>query len=376
MQEEGPGRRAVRARASVFGVTQSLLDRADLRTRVRKALRLFLRRQRARLAEIDPEALLPVADAIDALVLEGGKRLRPAFAYWGYRGAGGPDADVVVATVTALELVQASALIHDDVMDGSATRRGEPAVHRRFASLHAGAGWRGDPEAFGTASAILLGDLCLVWSDELLHSAGLDPRTLARARPIFDEMRTEVTVGQYLDVQTQATGDTSTARASLVARFKSAKYTIEQPLLLGAALAGAPAAITKAYSAYGLPLGEAFQLRDDVLGVFGDPTATGKPAGDDLREGKRTVLVASAMETASPAELAEIRRSLGDPHLDADGVERLRALLVEVGALAAVERLIASLCDSALSVLATAEVDPEARSVLERLVVAATARDQ
>jgi geranylgeranyl diphosphate synthase type I len=182
--------------------------------------------------------------------------------------------------------------------------------------------------------------------------------------------------GQYLDMLEQVRATTSVQQARHVIRYKSANYTVAQPLLLGGALAGAPETLLRAYDGYGLALGEAFQLRDDVLGVFGDPTATGKPAGDDLREGKRTVLVASAMETASPAELAEIRRSLGDPHLDADGVERLRALLVEVGALAAVERLIASLCDSALSTLAAAEVDPEARSVLERLVVAATARDQ
>jgi geranylgeranyl diphosphate synthase, type I len=235
MHDGSPGGRAASGRASVVPVTTSSLDRADLRTRVHRALDAFLARERRRLAEIEQEALFPVADAIEALVLQGGKRLRPAFAYWGYRGAGGPDSDAVITTVAALELVQASALIHDDVMDGSATRRGEPAVHRRFAALHSASGWRGDAEAFGTASAILLGDLCLVWSDALLHTGGLDAETLARCRPVFDDMRMEVTVGQYLDVQTQATGNTSVARAGLVARFKSAKYTVEQPLLLGAA---------------------------------------------------------------------------------------------------------------------------------------------
>jgi geranylgeranyl diphosphate synthase type I len=374
MQGMGPDRRAASARDSVVGVTQSLLDRADLRTRVRKALGLFLRRQRVRLTEIEPDALLPVADAIEALVLHGGKRLRPAFAYWGYRGAGGADADEVMAAVAALELVQASALIHDDVMDGSATRRGEPAVHRRFAALHADAGWLGDADAFGTASAILLGDLCLVWSDELLHTAGLHPLTLAHARPIFDEMRTEVTVGQYLDVQTQATGDTSTARASLVARFKSAKYTIEQPLLLGAAIAGATATLTKAYSAYGLPLGEAFQLRDDVLGVFGDPAVTGKPAGDDLREGKRTYLVAAALETADRPGRALIEQRLGDAHLDPDGVTALREVIVASGALARTEARIDELTACALDALAGVDVDPEAAEVLTGLAAVATHR--
>jgi geranylgeranyl diphosphate synthase type I len=352
-------------------VTHPFLDRAELRERVRRALDGFLRRRRERLAEIEAVALAPVADAIEALVLGGGKRLRPAFAYWGYRGAGGADADEIVGAVAALELVQASALIHDDVMDGSETRRGEPAVHRRFANLHGDSGWRGDSDGFGTAAAILLGDLCLVWSDEMLHASGVDPVTLARARPVFDDMRTEVTIGQYLDVQTQATGDTSTARASLVARFKSAKYTIEQPLVFGAALAGDLGATARAYSAFGLPLGEAFQLRDDVLGVFGDPAVTGKPAGDDLREGKRTYLIAAAIEGAGAAVFDE---HLGDPELDEDGVALLRKTIVESGALRRTEERIAELTAEALAALAAADVTDEAREVLTGLAQAATQR--
>jgi geranylgeranyl diphosphate synthase type I len=349
------------------------LDRADLRARVEKSLAAFLSRQRERLAAID-DALLPVADLIEAFVLGGGKRLRPAFAYWGYRAAGGVDTDEVVASLAALELVQASALIHDDVMDGSDTRRGEPAVHRRSASAHRQAGWLGDPDAFGTASAILLGDLCLVWSDELLHSGGLDPATLARARPVFDEMRTEVTVGQYLDMHAQATGDTSLARASLIARFKSAKYTVERPLLLGAAVAAAPRPVQRAFSGYGLPLGEAFQLRDDVLGVFGDPAVTGKPAGDDLREGKRTYLVAAAFDGADESGRRLLASRLGDPTLDDSGVAALREVITGSGALARTEARIAELTESALSALGEVELAAAGAAVLVELAEAATQR--
>lgn len=351
----------------------SPLDRAGLRQRIDKALADFLSRQRGWLTTID-EALLPVAEAVEAFVLRGGKRLRPAFAYWGYRGAGGVDSDQVVASLAALEFVQASALIHDDLMDRSDTRRGEPAVHRRFALQHRTAGWGGDPDGFGDAAAILLGDLCLVWSDELLHSSGLSPETVARARPVFDEMRTEVTVGQYLDVLTQATGVTSVERASKVARYKSAKYTIERPMLLGAALAEAPVEIRTAYSGYGLPLGEAFQLRDDVLGVFGDPGQTGKPAGDDLREGKRTYLVAAAFEDTDPAGRALLTRRLGDPGLDAAGVDQLREIIVSSGALDRTERRIATLTDTALASLAEVRLDSESRQVLVDLAIAATRR--
>ncbi len=351
----------------------SPLERAGLRARVDKALTAFLGTQRSRLLGIDP-ALADVADALEAFVLGGGKRLRPAFAYWGYRGAGGLDSDAVVAAVSALELVQASALIHDDLIDRSDTRRGEPAVHRRFATRHTEAGWRGGAAAFGDSAAVLLGDLALVWSDELLHSAGVDVADLARARPVFDQMRTEVTVGQYLDVHTQATGDTSVERAGKVARFKSAKYTVERPLLIGAALAGADSALVRAYSDFGLPLGEAFQMRDDVLGVFGDPAQTGKPAGDDLREGKRTYLVAATFAAAPPADQDELARRLGDPGLDDAGVARLREIIATSGALTRTEERITVLTESALAALSTANMDPEAHTVLEQLAQAATHR--
>ncbi|MEU4236651.1 polyprenyl synthetase family protein [Actinoplanes sp. NPDC026619] len=346
---------------------------AGLRPRVGKALAAFLAGRRARLTGIDP-ALAEMSDALEAFVLGGGKRLRPAFAYWGYRGAGGADTDPVVAAVAALELVQASALIHDDLMDRSDTRRGEPSMHRRFERRHTAARWRGSPASFGDAAAVLLGDLALVWSDELLHVSGLAPAELTRARPVFDEMRTEVTVGQYLDVLTQATGDTSLERAGKVARFKSAKYTVERPLLLGAAIAGAPAAVHEAYTAFGLPLGEAFQLRDDVLGVFGDPSQTGKPAGDDLREGKRTYLVAAAFGALGDGQRDELDKALGDQSLTDDGVERLRSLIRDSGALAATEQRIDELMTASLAALAAAPIDEEARTVLGALADAATRR--
>ncbi|MGX6604228.1 polyprenyl synthetase family protein [Micromonosporaceae bacterium Da 78-11] len=351
----------------------SPVEQAGLRPRVDKALAAFLSEQRDRLAGIDP-ALAELSDALEAFVLGGGKRLRPAFAYWGFRGAGGVDSDQVVAAVSALELVQASALIHDDLMDRSDTRRGEPSVHRRFERRHTEARWRGGSAAFGDSSAVLLGDLALVWSDELLHSCGVGLVELARARPVFDGMRTEVTVGQFLDVLTQATGDTSIERAGKVARYKSAKYTVERPLLLGAALAGAAPELMAAYSAFGLPLGEAFQLRDDLLGVFGDPARTGKPAGDDLREGKRTYLVAAAFAELPDGPRAELDAGLGDQGLDDAGVERLRALIEGTGAPAATERRIDVLMDAALTALAAADIEDEARTVLRALADAATRR--
>jgi geranylgeranyl diphosphate synthase type I len=259
-------------------------------------------------------------------------------------------------------------------MDASDTRRGEPAVHRRFERMHADHGWDGDPRAFGAGAAILLGDLCLTWSDELLRRSGIAVSALLRARPVFDLMRTEVIAGQYLDVHAQVTADNSLQRASTVARYKSAKYTVERPLLLGAAMADARPRIKEVYSAYGLPLGEAFQLRDDILGVFGNPSQTGKPAGDDLREGKRTYLVAAAFAAADPATAIALRTGLGDPGLDENGVARLREIIVSTGALARTEERIANLTEASLAAVSRVRLAGGATKMLKDLARAATRR--
>ncbi len=349
------------------------VDRAGVRTRVEAALAGFLAARRGQLDAIDP-ALRPLAEAIEALVLGPGKRLRPAFGYWGYRGAGGEDRDEVVTALAALEFVQASALIHDDVIDASDTRRGEPAVHRRFEGHHHGGGWSGKADRFGIAAAILAGDLCMVWSDEMLHGSGCGPDALERARADFDAMRTEVTVGQYLDVLTQATADTSVERAGKVALYKSAKYTVERPLLIGAALHGAPDRIRAAYQEYGRALGEAFQLRDDVLGVFGDPAETGKPAGDDLREGKRTYLIATAFALADPARAGVLAEDLGDRLLDGPRIDRLREIIAETGARDRTEARIAELGTRALRALAEVDLAGGAAEVLTDLAADAITR--
>ncbi len=350
----------------------SPFDVDDLRPRVQKAVDDFISTQREIFDGVSDD-LDPLVEAVTDL-LSGGKRLRPAFCWWGYRGAGGADTEEALRAAAALEFLQACALIHDDVMDGSDTRRGMPSAHHRFAMLHRGSEWLGSPEAFGVGAAILLGDLCLSWADELLLTSGVPAEHLNAAKRVYDEMRTELMAGQYLDLLEQAVGGGSVERAMRVVRFKSAKYTIERPLHMGAALAGADADVLAAYSGYGLPLGEAFQLRDDVLGVFGDPGETGKPAGDDLREGKRTVLIATAMARATPAQAAQIRRHLGDPGLDATGVALLREVIADTGALNHAEQLITSLTDQALAALASVDLQPPAPEVLAGLAYAATRR--
>jgi geranylgeranyl diphosphate synthase, type I len=258
-------------------------------------------------------------------------------------------------------------------MDASDTRRGRPATHRQFERDHRGAGWRGDPEQYGAAAAILLGDLLLTWADELLRRCGLPLEQVSPALEVFDLCRTEVIAGQFLDVSVQARALADVDAAMTVLRYKSAKYSIERPLHIGAALAGAGPATMAELTAFGLPLGEAFQLRDDLLGVFGDPAATGKPAGDDLIEGKRTVLVALALDAASPPDAARLDRSLGKA-LDATQVAELRRVIDDSGAHAQVEAVITELAGHALAALDRADLDDRARGVLRELASAATDR--
>ena len=347
-----------------------------LRDQVGTVLEDFLGQQRPALEAISCE-LLSWLDAIREL-LAGGKRLRPAFCYWGWRAAGGADCPQIMAAASALELLHASALVHDDVMDASETRRGRPAVHRRFAARHAAGGWRGSADAFGMGAAILIGDLLQSWTDELLHDSGLPATALLHGRPVLDAMRTEVIAGQYLDLLSQAAGDDTVESALRVVSYKSAKYTIERPLHLGVALARATApdeqAIAAACTAYGIPLGIAFQLRDDVLGIFGDPAETGKPVSDDVREGKRTVLMAMARQRASAARAEVLDRHLGNPLVDEAGAAAVRAVIVDTGALAECEAMIDRNVAAALRALEGAPMADVAKEALAELAFAATAR--
>jgi geranylgeranyl diphosphate synthase, type I len=378
---------------------------AHIRDQVDQALQAFLGQQHKVLLATAQD-LLPGTESISAL-LAGGKRLRPAFCYWGWRGAGGPDCSEIFRAAASLELLHAGALIHDDLMDASDTRRGQPSLHRQFEARHASSHWHGSAAAFGMGVAILMGDLLLCWTDEMFHASGLPGEALRRGRPLLDRMRTEVFAGQYLDLLGQASGEETVASALRVVEFKTAKYTIERPLHLGAALAGGlhgwsgrpglssrdsrdgcgrgaaewggpdgcDAGLAAAYTSYGLPLGVAFQLRDDILGVFGDPAQTGKPAGDDVREGKRTVLLAIARDRASASQAEVIGRYLGDPALDEAGTAEVRAAITATGAVAECEQMIGRHVSAALAALEAAPITGEAREALAELAVAATARN-
>ena len=339
--------------------------------RVDAELAAFLDECAATLSRLGDD-LAPVSDAARRFVLDGGKRLRPTFAYWGWRTVHTEDEDdsALITAAASLELLHACALVHDDVMDASATRRGRPAAHASFAELHRAEGWAGDPEVFGTSAAILLGDLLLSWADAMF--TGAVPG--GPGRRVFDEMRQLVMAGQYLDVLVQARAGYSVDEALRVIKFKTSKYTVEGPLHLGAAIAGAPPDVFEALTAYGLPLGEAFQLRDDVLGVFGDPSLTGKPTGGDLREGKHTLLTALAMQAADADQADALRAGLGDRGLDDGRVAELCKIILATGALDQVEQRITKRTAEARAALVDAPLSDASREVLDTLAGAATDR--
>jgi geranylgeranyl diphosphate synthase type I len=334
--------------------------------RVEAELRRFLDAQRAALRERDPDVLL-LLDELGRVIESGGKRLRPLFCCLGHMAAGADVDDRAVRAAAALELLHTFAIVHDDVMDRSATRRGVPATWVHLADGHRKEGLPGDPDGYGLAGAILLGDLALVLAGRALRESGFPPDRLVPALERYDRMRAEVVAGQYLDVLAAHRGAADEIQARRIAVLKSGGYTVEGPLHIGAQLAGGSAPLMECLSGYGVALGEAFQLRDDVLGVFGDPEVTGKDRDSDIREGKRTLLVARAAARAGPDDRRFLEARLGRPDMAVEEVERARAILRDTGALDATLELIEELVAGAKGAIDRALVPEPAAGLLEAM---------
>lgn len=344
-------------------------------------LRDFFAERRAEADALGPDFAATVAE-LESFVLRGGKRIRPVFAWLGWIGAGGDPGDPVATSVLSacagFELLHAAGLIHDDIIDASPIRRGFPAAHVTYAQQHRARRFSGDPEAFGTGTAIVVGDLALIWSDVLVRASGLPTDAQTRVSPVWSAVRSEVTYGQLLDLINQASDDEDVDAALRVNQYKTASYTVERPLQFGGAIAGADADLVAAYGAFGADIGIAFQLRDDMLGVFGDPMVTGKPSGDDLREGKRTALLATALKLADrqdPDAARYLREKIGTDLSD-DELARLRAILVDVGAADDIEKQIALRAERALAVLEASSATSPAKLQLAEMAIKATQRAQ
>lgn len=338
--------------------------------RVAARLDAVLTPELERWARLDPDLRDPMSE-IHQLVLAGGKRLRPAFCAWGHAAAGGdPGAQIVVDAGAAFELMHGFALFHDDVMDDADSRRGKPTAHTVWAERHAASGWSGESRRFGEGVAILIGDLAFVYADQMLAEAN------PTAWRIWNELRIELNVGQVLDILGSVSGVRDIAQAERICRYKSGKYTIERPLHLGAALADPDRfeVIAPVLSDYGLPLGDAFQMRDDVMGAFGDSATTGKPVGGDLREGKPTPLLARAVAGASAAQ-TEVLAKVGRPDLGDDDIADIQQAIVDTGALADLEAAIATRTDQAIAAITAADIVDAARDELVALAAFVSQRE-
>jgi geranylgeranyl diphosphate synthase type I len=368
----------------------------NLLGQVQANLDSFCQKQRTDFEAISTD-LIPVVDYTQSL-LQGGKRFRALFCYWAWRACLSDSAyhqseqeikdseEAIAGIAASLEMFHAAALVHDDLLDQSDTRRGAPAIHKRFETLHKEKSWAGAPERFGVAGSVLVGDLMLGWSSEifgnaLLHSPNREIESACRDE--FSLMRVEVMAGQYLDVLEENAAATrpvseGVGRAEKVILYKTAKYSIEAPLRIGAAFAGADPAKLSQFTQFGIPLGIAFQLRDDILGVFGDPSVTGKPAGDDLREGKRTVLVALTLEALterSPSMAESFEELLTSRELDTHQIAFMQKLIQDSGALAKTERMIVELGDRSLESLDAANLEESAKATLKALALKVISRD-
>lgn len=345
---------------------------AAFRDRVDAEIDAYLTRLTGRLKSVSPTLTQLTQVARD--LAAGGKRLRPAFAYWGFVAAAGDQEvpDALWQAICAIELLHVGVLIHDDVLDAADTRRGRPAAHRQFEEWHRSQHGVGDPAEFGRAMAVLLGDQLLVWSGELVETSGLDAAAWQAARGYWHTVRTEVNSGQVLDLCAQyQVGVSSDAGAeqlaAKVAEEKTSRYTVQRPVQFGAAAGGASSAVLAGLADYGLALGRAFQLRDDLLGVFADEAETGKPAAGDLREGKRTVLLARVLEATGSADRDHLTAMLGRDDLTDAEVDRARSIILASGAVAEIEQIVAADHAEAVAALDGLAISAAGRTALVEL---------
>ncbi|MCX4427165.1 MULTISPECIES: polyprenyl synthetase family protein [Streptomyces] len=349
-------------------MTSDRWEPVAFKARVDEVLHRFVAQEADEFAAIDP-ILGAVAEQLEAAVADG-KRLRAAFCYWGWRAAGQPDSDALVRAAASMELVHAAAVVHDDLIDDSPLRHGRPTAH---VTLRGALGRHPDADAAARSLAMLVGDLLTTLAGQLFATSGLPAAYLVRARPLWSVMARELIAGECLEILHTGAGPDTDASLKVI-RYKTAKYTAEQPLLIGGALAGAGARLREGYSAYGLPLGEAFQLRDDLLGLFGEPERTGKANADDVRGQRPTALLAETWRLAGDGERELLRALLGRGDLDGEGLDAVRTMMHRLRAPDRIEDMIRARVEEALDALHELDVPAHATAALTALAHSAAVR--
>ncbi|MFI9103206.1 polyprenyl synthetase family protein [Streptomyces fildesensis] len=343
-------------------------EAAAFKARIDEVLTGFVAREADELLAIDAD-LRPIADEVEAAVADG-KRLRAAFCYWGWRAAGQPDSDALVRAAASMELVHAAAVVHDDIIDDSRLRHGRPTAH---VALRTALRPRAHTKSAARSLAMLVGDLLMSLAGQLFVTSGLPAAYLARARPLWAALARELVAGECLEIlRTGAVPDTD--QSLKVIRYKTAKYTVEQPLLIGGVLAGAGERLREGYSSYGVPLGEAFQLRDDLLGLYGDPDRTGKDGLDDVRAHRPTALLAETWRLANDEDREQLSGLLGRRDVGADGLEAVREVMSRLKAPDRIEQMIRRRVEEATDALHEMPIPEYAQRALTTLAQSASAR--
>ncbi|MCC2280931.1 polyprenyl synthetase family protein [Streptomyces sp. ET3-23] len=353
-------------------MSATVMDETQFRVGVDSLLKNLLDDKRKNLSNKDVGLLL---ERLSVFVLGGGKRLRSAFCYWGWQGAGGSgSAEGVIRAAASLELLHAFALLQDDIIDHSATRRGLPAMHRQLAELHQSSHWHGPAADFGIGGAMMLSNLCLVWSSMLLHEASEDAQQIGTLKALHQGTVADATYGEVLELILQSERRYDKCHCMEVVRYKAGRYMFMPALLMGAVLANARPEVFSCYQDFGIAIGDGYQLRDDLLGAFGNPSLTGKPNTDDFREGKPTVLIAEALQRFDGGTLKRAYELYGNPHISPREISELRDLLRTSGAVAAIERLIRECAATGATALTRANLATNAKEEMTSLAQRALQR--
>jgi len=332
---------------------------------VEKELDLFFKDKLEKADKIDPSSKQMI-ELLKEFTLRGGKRLRAALVYYGYRCFSNKNLKEIIKASVTMELIQSYLLIHDDIIDNDDLRRNGPTLHISYKNIAKRKYKKIDSNHFGLSMAILAGDICAAFANEIMAKLKIKEKNKIQALNVLNHSLHHVIYGQVLDVLSELRIITN-KDIEKIHRLKTATYTIESPLHIGALLAGAKQKHLKTLSNYAIPLGKAFQIKDDILGMFGEKEKVGKPVGSDIKEGKKNLLILKALESATPAQRQAIEEALGNQDLTKNQLNQVRAIVIKTGSLSYSQNLAKNLVKKAKSAIKSAKFRPVGKNFLLKI---------